>query len=203
MQSRKKSLPRPSLAHKYVNVAVIVSIVCLLGVGAAAQFRKAPAPAWARFVDGSMAWAITPERVGPARYVRFTLTPAGGDGSPRYAMIENGGAHQWKTDGRFAASLGRGRVMVFTERSAGRGMVASVPAWAAWGPGLALCALPALSWVARRRALRGGLCATCGYDLRGTADGMPCPECGSARSDSAANSGDASGRSDQNGLSGV
>lgn len=180
------------MAHNCVNITMVVAIVCLIGVGLLAQFRKAPSPGWARFVDGSMSWAITPERVGPARYVRFSITPAGGDGSPRYAMIENGGAHQWKTDGRFAASFGRGRVMVFTERSAGRGLVASVPAWTAWGAGLALCALPVMSWAVRRRASKRGLCAECGYDLRGTASDMPCPECGSARSDSATVSGGAS-----------
>ncbi len=174
--------------HKCVKVGVIGVAVVLIAIGLVAQFRKGPtpAPSWARFIDGSMAWAITAERVGSARYVRFSITPAGESGAVRYAMIENGGAHQWKAEGRFAASLGRGRVTMFVERSQGRAMVATAPAWVLWAPGIALGTLPALGWVARRRARNRGLCFSCGYDLRGIAQDMPCPECGSARSDSAA-----------------
>jgi hypothetical protein len=33
----------------------------------------------------------------------------------------------------------------------------------------------------RRRGEREGLCAKCGYDLRGLPDGRACPECGAVR----------------------
>lgn len=49
-------------------------------------------------------------------------------------------------------------------------------------------AIVPLAWVVRRaivwrrsRAVRAGLCAACGYDLRGTADGRACPERGAER----------------------
>src|SRR4051794_19007569 len=55
-----------------------------------------------------------------------------------------------------------------------------------WLLGLLLAALPGAvlarkfrRYMARRRAARGDLCRTCGYDLRATPE--RCPECGSAR----------------------
>jgi len=36
------------------------------------------------------------------------------------------------------------------------------------------------SGLLRRRMMREGLCTNCGYDLRATRSGNPCPECGTA-----------------------
>jgi hypothetical protein len=48
-------------------------------------------------------------------------------------------------------------------------------------------ALPyVIVWRTTARRARRGLCARCGYDLRATAGGDPCPECGAARVDAAA-----------------
>jgi len=159
---------------------VLVVAAALAGLGVVAQFRAAKAPAWARFVDGSMAWAVKPERRGPVRYVAFALTPRTSDGSARYAMLEAGGAHEWRAEAPFSAALTRGGVFAYIERPAGRPLVVRAPAWALWGVGVGLMAVPLAGLARRRWAIRKGRCVACGYDRRGIASGAPCPECGAA-----------------------
>lgn len=63
-----------------------------------------------------------------------------------------------------------------------------IPIWAGLAGNAAVFALPWLGVLvvvpAVRRAmrLRRGLCTHCGYDLRATPSGLPCPECGHASS---------------------
>jgi hypothetical protein len=73
---------------------------------------------------------------------------------------------------------------------AGPGAATTVAVHGAWLWGIGLAGIVGLSFAPARRAWRRRgrkpwSCATCGYDLRGTASAMPCPECGSARGDSA------------------
>jgi hypothetical protein len=163
---------------------MMVAACALIGVGLFAQFRSAKAPSWARFVDGSMSWAVTPNRWGPSRFVSFALTARSGDGAPRYAMLEGAGAHEWPHGAAFSIALMRGGVFVYVERPANRGLVARAPAWVVWGSGVALMTIPLMGYARRRRAIRRGLCAHCRYDLTGIAQGKPCPECGFVRSKS-------------------
>jgi hypothetical protein len=54
------------------------------------------------------------------------------------------------------------------------GLIADVAVWsAAWG-----VVLFGAAWARQVRRRRRGLCAGCGYDLRGAAAGAACPECG-------------------------
>jgi hypothetical protein len=48
-----------------------------------------------------------------------------------------------------------------------------------WAPAIAASALP-MWWLWRRRR-KSGVCASCGYDLRGTQPTSACPECGAMR----------------------
>jgi hypothetical protein len=73
---------------------------------------------------------------------------------------------------------------------------AAAPTW----PLLLLAGIPAALWLrglakarARRRRLAAGQCPACGYDLRGSPPGGPCPECGAAAADGAAGAGAAPG----------
>lgn len=168
-----------------LSVAWLLLVVAcaFIGVGLFAQFRSAKAPSWARFVDGSMSWAVTPDRWGPLRFVSFALTARMGDGAVRYATLQ-GGAHEWRHDAGFSIALTRGGVFVYVERPVDRGQVARAPAWVVWGSGAALMTIPLLGYALRRRAVRRGLCAECGYDLCGIAQDKPCPECGLVRSTS-------------------
>lgn len=162
----------------------MVVACALIGVGLFAQFRAAKAPSWARFVDGSMSWAVTPDRWGPSRFVSFALTARSGYGAPRYAMLERAGAHEWRHDAAFSIAFARGGVFVFVERPADRGLVVRAPAWAVWWSGVALMLVPLAGFALRRRAIRRGLCAQCRYDLKGIAQDRPCPECGFVRTGS-------------------
>ena len=161
--------------------ALVIVACALIGVGLFAQFRSTKAPSWARFVDGSMSWAVTPERWGPLKFASFALTARMGDGAARYAMLDGAGAHEWRHDARFSIALTRGGVFVFVERPTDRGLVVRAPAWWLWGSGAALMTIPLIGCGLRRRAIRRGLCAQCRYDLTGIAQDTPCPECGFVR----------------------
>ena len=75
---------------------------------------------------------------------------------------------------------GYGGIYINGERVTEDSSVLLVPLWQ---PVVLFSILPALwlvnrshRWLARRRAIRAGLCLHCGYDLRGATG--PCPECG-------------------------
>jgi hypothetical protein len=98
---------------------------------------------------------------------------------------------RWEENWQFIASA-KYHVESFTTRERPERHVASRGAivWIAYPYLAALClAFPVLRWLARglvwswrrwrtQRRLKKGLCAECGYDLRGHAAGAVCPECG-------------------------
>ena len=47
-----------------------------------------------------------------------------------------------------------------------------------WLPYALMAAMVVWAVRARRSVIAAGCCRACGYDLSGTADAMPCPECG-------------------------
>jgi hypothetical protein len=81
----------------------------------------------------------------------------------------------WPTDGRVLGFRYRDEDRRYTGAGSHRVIGLTVPLWplalvTAAGPGVWV-----VRHVRRRRRIRGGLCPTCGYDLRGTPD--RCPEC--------------------------
>jgi hypothetical protein len=92
---------------------------------------------------------------------------------------------------RNPAWINEGGVRVLGARRAGTVLPLVLPArpvWtglvvdtAVWGS-LFYLAMVFAAWARRTRRSKAGRCAGCGYDLRGTPEGSPCPECGAHRS---------------------
>ena len=117
-------------------------------------------------------------------YQRLPLRPLSGDAERKFREGVNPGFSGWVEDqvamiGWYGTFPERWRPFIQTYGPGG-GHAVSIPLWFAT---LAFAAYPALALIRgpfrRYRRRKRGLCATCGYDLRGSPE--RCPECGAGR----------------------
>ena len=119
-------------------------------------------------------WSDLPASREPLRYQRDEVRPP-----INYLLFESPDPDDtW-------ASWDQAGFAYYHKRSVAKSRLAVIAAAPGWSIVLASAIFP-LTWITtrirarlrRRRLLRQGLCLHCGYDLRATPTGSPCPECG-------------------------
>lgn len=166
-----------------VAAGVLVTAIGLvaLAVGLVAQWSSASSPVWARLVDGSMGFMVSPDRAGPLAYMNLQIDPRPPDDQPRFVYVPGAGVVSWTPGPPTRVGMAGGFVYALHEHGLDRVALVRAPAWVVWGPGGALFLMGFAAAFVRGRRVRRGACVSCGYDLRGLREGASCPECGVER----------------------